>query len=91
MSTMYSVISRSFMSTSRTETQHFQTLAERFQERAMQGFWKRISYWLEEGAEHWRGADVPARPLILVVTVYRHDKVTSGRKWVRSVGCPVVC
>ena len=79
------------MSTNRTQTEHFQTSAERFQERAMQGFWKCISCWSELGVEHWRGADVPAQLLVLVVTVYLNDKVTSGRKWVRSVGCPDAC
>lgn len=84
MSTMYSIISGSFMSTSRTETQRFQTLAERFQERAIPGFCNRVSYWSELGLKHQRGADVPARTLVLVVTVYLW--VGTG-----SVGCPDVC
>lgn len=85
------MISRSFTSTNRTETQHFQTSTERFLDKVMQEFWKCISCWSELGVEHQRGADVPAWPLVPVVTVYLCDKVTSGRKRVRSVGCPDVC
>lgn len=57
----------------------------------MQGYWKCVSCWSEIGVKHWRGADVPALLLVLVVTVDKHDGVTSGRKQVRSVGCPDAC
>lgn len=57
----------------------------------MQGFCKRISFWSELGVEHRRGAEVPTWLLVLVVTVYLRDKVTSGRRWVRTMGCPDGC
>jgi len=48
---MYSMISRSFVSTNRMETGHFQQ--KKFQERAMRGFWKRVDCRSELEVEHW--------------------------------------
>lgn len=72
-------------------TEHFQSSAERFQERAMRGFCKHIRCWSGQGVEHQRGADVPAQLLVLVVTVYLCDKVASCRKWVGSRGYRDAC